>query len=162
MMPQPFLTRQAPAGERLTCGGCVEFRRDPADRRQWKLYHPIDPGASTLGLFVAHDTDRTHYEEGEQANYTQFFGIMRFQALLRAGEQVYGEQYKRGRTSCGGTPLVSAGDGTGALVPASRFVNADRIVGYAIADLDLSEAEEDQLIEIQTEIYTGAIAEVAG
>ena len=159
-MPQPFLTRQAQAGERLTCGGCVEFRRDPADRRHWKLYHPIDPGANTLGLFVAHDKDRTHYAAGEIASYIQVFGILRFNAILRAGERVYGEQYRRGRTSCGGTPLVSAGDGTGALVPASRFVNADRICGYAIADLDLSEAEEDQLIEIQTEIYTGAIAEV--
>ena len=58
--------------------------------------------------------------------------------------------------------MVSAGDGTGALVPASRFVNADRICGYAVSDLDLSEAEEDQLIWMQTEIYTGAIAEIAG
>lgn len=159
-LPQAFLNRIAIAGERLRVGGLVEFRRDPEDKRVWKLYHPLQPGGNHQNMFVAPDRGLEYYEVGEQALYCQFFGEVQFHAVLRRGEKVSGGQHERGRMRYG-SPLVSAGDGTGALVHGSRFVNAARICGTAVEDLDLSDAEEDQLVLIRTSIYRGEIA-VAG
>lgn len=138
-------------------GGLVEFRQDPADKRLWKLYHPLQPGGNHQNMFVAPDRGLEYIEAGEQALYCQFFGEMEFHAVLRKGEQVFGGQYERGMRY--GTPLVSAGDGSGSLIPASRFVNAARVAGTSVLSVDGTEWEADQLVLIRTSIYAGAIAE---
>jgi hypothetical protein len=157
LMPEPFLNRFAIAGERLRVGGLCEFRKDPEDRRQWKLHHPIQPGGNHHNMFVAPDRGLEFIEAGEQALYVQFFGVWEFPAILRKGEKVSGGDFERGMTF--GSPLVSAGDGTGALVHGSRFVNAARICGTATEDLDLTDADADQIVRIRTQVFQGRIAE---
>lgn len=157
-MPDPCVRRTFTAGERLRVGALVEFRRDPNDRRQWKLYCHSTPGGKHLNLFVAEDQPGQEWvEEGEQAYVIQYFGRLPARVILRAGERVWGGSYRNGGT--GGTDLVSAGDGTGALVAASRFVSYWGSCGQATEDVDLTESEDDQIITIRTNIYTGEVAE---
>lgn len=158
-MPDPCLRKMFPAGEELRVGSLVEFRRDPNDRRQWKLYAHSVPGGNHLNLFVGESTPGQEWvEEGEQAYVIQYFGRLPARVILRAGERVYAGSYRNGGT--GGTDLVSAGDGTGALVAASRFVSYARSCGQAMEDVDLTESSEDQLIFMRSHIYEGKVAEV--
>ena len=158
-MPQPFLYREWVAGERLRVGGLVEYRADPTNRLHWKLYHPLQPGGDHQNLFVAPNKELEFVEEGDLALVVQFFGPCEFPAILRKGERVYRGDYERGMTL--GTSLVSAGDGTGALVPESRFISTARVCGTANQDMDLTDAEEDGIVMLRTCLFNGKIA-VAG
>lgn len=158
-MPQPFIHREWVAGERLRVGGLVEYRRDPEDRRHWKLYHPLQPGGDHQNLFVAPNKGLEFVEEGDLALVTQFFGPCEFPAILRKGERVYRGDYERGMTL--GSSLASAGDGTGALLVADRFVSVPRLCGTAAQNLNLIGADDDQIVLIRTCIFNGEIA-VAG
>ena len=157
--PQPYIHRFARAGERLRVGALVEYRPDPTDRRHWLLFTHSQPGGDHQNLFVAPDRGLEYVEEGDDALVIQIFGACEFPAILRRGEKVNRGQYELGMKY--GSPLVSAGDGTGALVHGSRFVNAARVCGTATEDLDLTDAEEDGIVVMRTQIYIGEIA-VAG
>ena len=160
-MPDPCIRRMFPAGERLRVGALVEFRRDPNDRRQWKLFNHSVPGGKHLNLFVGEHTPGAEWvEPGEQAYVVQYIGRLPARVILRAGERVWGGTYQSGGT--GGTELTSAGDGTGALVAASRFVSYWGSCGQATEDVDLTNSLEDQLITIRTHIYSGETIAVAG
>jgi hypothetical protein len=158
-MPDPCLRRMFPAGEELRVGSLVEFRRDPNDRRQWKLYAHSVPGGNHLNLFVGESTPGQEWvEEGAQAYVVQYFGRMEVKAILRAGEKVSKGSYRHGGT--GGLDLVSAGDGTGALLASTRFQSYGRSCGQSMEDVDLTESSEDQIITIRTHVYSGEVAEV--
>lgn len=120
--------------------------------RKGLLYPHSTPGGSHSKLFVA-DEELTGYiqevyEPGEQCYVVHPFGRHTVTAILRRGERVSCGAYERG-SLLGGTDLVSAGDGSGALVAHTRFIGAE-YVGQALEDLDLTVADEDQLITIKT------------
>lgn len=155
--PEPWFNHIFIAGERIKVGACVELRRYPENRNWWRLYNAT-LGAMTAGLIVIPKDDETEVEEGEDVLVRQCFGHVYIKALLKRGERVQSGVYERGHT-VGGTDLISGGNGT--VIPASRFTAAKMIVGNACETVDLTDAEEDRLILIRTQLYLGDVA-VAG